>query len=37
MTGFDFINPFAIGSVFAMSIGTGNPKLLMVAIIVGIL
>lgn len=37
MTGFDFINTIAIGNIFAMSIGTGNPKLFMGAIIVGLL
>lgn len=37
MTGFDFINTIAIGNIFAMSIGTGSPKLLMGAIIVGLL
>lgn len=37
MTGFDFINTIAIGNIFAMSIGTGNPKLLMGAIIIGLL
>jgi uncharacterized membrane protein YcaP (DUF421 family) len=37
MTGFDFINTIAIGNLFAMSIGTSNPKLLMGAIIIGLL
>jgi len=37
MTGFDFINTIAIGNLFAMSIGTGSPKLLMGAIIIGVL
>jgi len=37
MTGFDFINTIAIGNLFAMTIGTGSPKLLMGAIIIGIL
>ena len=37
MTGFDFINTIAIGNIFAMSIGTGSPKLLMGALIIGIL
>lgn len=37
MTGFDFINTIAIGNIFAMSIGTGSPKLFMGAIIVGLL
>ena len=37
MTGFDFINTIAIGNIFAMSIGTGSPKLLMGALIVGLL
>lgn len=37
MTGFDFINTIAIGNIFAMSIGTGSPKLLMGAVIIGLL
>lgn len=37
MTGFDFINTIAIGNLFAMSIGTGSPKLLMGALIIGLL
>ncbi|MAN59157.1 MAG: hypothetical protein CMC08_04895 [Flavobacteriaceae bacterium] len=37
MTGFDFINTIAVGNLFAMSIGTGNPKLFMGAIIIGLL
>ncbi|GEQ84922.1 DUF421 domain-containing protein [Patiriisocius marinistellae] len=37
MTGFDFINTIAIGNIFAMSIGTGNPKLLMGVLIIGLL
>ncbi|WP_114492335.1 DUF421 domain-containing protein [Candidatus Ulvibacter alkanivorans] len=37
MTGFDFINTIAIGNLFAMSIGTGNPKLAIGAITIGLL
>lgn len=37
MTGFDFINTIAIGNLFAMSIGTGDPKLLIGAVTVGLL
>ncbi len=37
MTGFDFVNTVAIGNLLAMSIGTGNPKLLLGIVIIGVL
>ncbi|MAP55714.1 YetF domain-containing protein [Altibacter sp.] len=37
MTGFDFITTIAIGNLFAMSIGTGNPKLVVGGVLIGLL
>ncbi|GAA0871091.1 DUF421 domain-containing protein [Gangjinia marincola] len=37
MTGFDFINTIAIGNIFAMAIGTGDPKILIGIVIIGLL
>ncbi|WP_034260031.1 DUF421 domain-containing protein [Altibacter lentus] len=37
MTGFEFITTIAIGNLFAMSIGTGNPKLLVGGLLIGLL
>jgi len=37
MTGFDFVNTVAIGNVFAMTIATSNPKLLLGIALIGLL